>query len=484
MTLEIALAIASVILLVAIMTSKLAARSGVPVLLLFLAFGMLLGSEGLAGIQFDNPALTQSVGVVALVVILFSGGLGTRWQEVAPIVKEGLLLSTIGVILTALSVGLFAAWVLQLTLLQGLLLGSIISSTDAAAVFSVLRGRGLKLRPKVKSILELESGSNDPTAVLLTIGAIQLITGEMGSPLELIPMFVLQMSIGAGLGVLFGRLALLAVNRLQLEYDGLYPVLTLSLMLLTYGATTIVQGNGFLAVYIAGLVMGRRDFIHRRSLTGFHDGLAWLMQIVMFLTLGLQVFPSQVAAIVPQGLLIAGFLIVVARPISVFIGLLPIKMDLRERLLISWVGMRGAAPIILATFPLVAGLPSAGLIFNVVFFVVLASVTLQGTTISLASRRLGLIDDSQAADRTLLPELMDQGNFQENLVEIMLDNKCSVIGRQVLDLNLPPDVLLMLIHRQGQVVVPRGATRLEPNDRLLLLTTPETRGSVVSLLTT
>jgi cell volume regulation protein A len=484
LTLEIALAIASVILLVAILTSKLAARSGVPVLLLFLAFGMLLGSEGLAGIHFDNPALTQSVGVVALVVILFSGGLGTRWQEVAPVVKEGLLLSTIGVALTALSVGLFAAWVLQLTMLQGFLLGAIISSTDAAAVFSVLRGRGLKLRPKVKSILELESGSNDPTAVLLTIGAIQLITGEMGSPLELLPLFALQMSIGAILGVLFGRLALMAVNRLGLEYDGLYPVLTLSLMLLTYGATTILQGNGFLAVYIAGLVMGRRDFIHRRSLIGFHDGLAWLMQIIMFLTLGLQVFPSQVAAIVPQGLLIAGFLIVVARPISVFIGLLPVKMDLRERVLISWVGMRGAAPIILATFPLVAGLESASLIFNVVFFVVLASVTLQGTTISFASRRLGLIDDTQAADRKLLPQLMDQGNFQDNLLEINLDTHCSVIGRQVLDLNLPPDVLLMLIHRQGEVVVPRGATRLEQNDRLLLLTTPETRESVVSLLTT
>lgn len=484
MTIEITFLLASLILLVAIFTSKLAARSGLPVLLLFLVLGMVLGSEGLVGIQFDNAQLSQSIGVVALVVILFAGGLDTRWQSVAPVLKEGLLLSTIGVAITAGVLGLFAAWILQLSLLQGLLLGSIVSSTDAAAVFSILRSRGIKLFPHLKATLELESGSNDPMAVLLTIGMIQLITGEVSGPLEILPTFVLQMAIGAGLGIVFGRIALMIINRINLEYDGLYTVLSLALMLLTYGGTTVATGNGFLAVYIAGLVIARSDFIHRRSLIGFHDGLAWLMQIIMFLTLGLLVFPSNVIAVAPQGLLIALFLMVVARPISVFVALIPSKLTFRERVLLSWVGMRGAAPIILATFPLVAGLPSASIIFNVVFFVVLASVILQGTTISLAGRWLGLVDDSPDTSNRLLPELIDQGKIEDQLAEIVVSATSDVIGKQIIDLRLPPEVLMMLIQRHGEIVIPRGGTRLEANDRVLVLAPAEMRDDVLRLLTT
>jgi cell volume regulation protein A len=321
-------------------------------------------------------------------------------------------------------------------------------------------------------------------AVLLTIGMIQLITGEVSGPLEILPTFVLQMAIGAGLGIVFGRIALMIINRINLEYDGLYTVLSLALMLLTYGGTTLATGNGFLAVYIAGLVIARSDFIHRRSLIGFHDGLAWLMQIIMFLTLGLLVFPSNVIAVAPQGLLIALFLMVVARPISVFVALIPSKLTFRERVLLSWVGMRGAAPIILATFPLVAGLPSASIIFNVVFFVVLASVILQGTTISLAGRWLGLVDDSPDTSNRLLPELIDQGKIEDQLAEIVVSATSDVIGKQIIDLRLPPEVLMMLIQRQGEIVIPRGGTRLEANDRVLVLAPAEMRDDVLRLLTT
>lgn len=484
MTIEQILVVAAGVLLVAVLASKVSARVGVPVLLLFLGFGMLSGSEGIGGVYFDDPQLTQSVGVVALVVILFAGGLDTRWSEVAPILKHGLLLSTVGVALTAFTVGVFAAWVLGLSLTEGVLLGAIISSTDAAAVFSVLRGNGVRLSGQLKSILEFESGSNDPMAVFLTLGMIQLVTGQVDSPISLLPMFVLQMSIGVGLGYAFGQAALLVVNRIRLEYDGLYPVLTLGLMLLTFGATSVALGNGFMAVYVAGLVMRRSDFIHRRSLIEFHDGLAWLMQIIMFLTLGLQVFPSQVAAIAPQGLVIAGFLILIARPLSVFVGLLPVRMSLQERVFIAWVGMRGAAPIILATFPLVAGIPSANLIFNVVFFAVLASVILQGTTIPLAARWLGLIDNSPIRPPGLLPQLLDRGKIEENILEIEVSTTCGIIGRQVVDLHLPPDTLLMLISRRDEIIVPRGTTMFEANDRVLVLAAPHHRDAVVQLLTT
>ncbi len=483
MTLEQGLMVAAVILLIAVLASKVSARVGVPVLLLFLGFGMLIGSEGIGGVYFDDPHLTQSVGVVALVVILFAGGLDTRWSEVAPILKHGLLLSTVGVALTAFTVGVFAAWVLGLSLTEGVLLGAIISSTDAAAVFSVLRGNGVRLRGQLKSILEFESGSNDPMAVFLTLGMIQLATGQVDSPISLLPMFVLQMSIGVGLGYAFGHAALFLVNRIRLEYDGLYPVLTLSLMMLTFGATSLALGNGFMAVYVAGLVMRRSDFIHRRSLIEFHDGLAWLMQIIMFLTLGLQVFPSQVAAIAPQGLVIAVFLILIARPLSVFVGLLPVQMSLRERIFIAWVGMRGAAPIILATFPLVAGIPSANLIFNVVFFAVLASVALQGTTLSLVARWLGLIADDPIREPGLLPQLIEQGRIEDNTVEIEVGPDCSMIGKQVLELKLPPDTLLVLISRQNEIVVPRGTTVLEAHDRVLVLAAPQHRDEVIQMLT-
>ena len=383
-------------LLLAILGSKAATKTGVPVLLLFLLLGMLAGSDGIGGIQFDNPWLAQSVGVVALAFILFSGGLDTPWQGVRPVLKEGLALSTLGVTLTALCVGWFAATFLGFTLAEGVLLGAIIASTDAAAVFSVLNSKSVRLTGRLKELLELESGSNDPMAVFLTVGMLQLIANPGQSPLTLIPMFILQMGLGALIGFGVGRGAVWLINRLRLEYDGLYPVLSFALVLVTYGATALVGGNGFLAVYLAGLVMAQQEFVHKRSLVQFHDGLAWLMQIIMFVTLGLQVFPSRLPDVALAGLYVAIFLILVARPLSVFLALAPTRLGLREKVFVSWVGLRGAAPIVLATFPLLAGVAKADTIFHLVFFIVLTSVLLQGTLIIPAAKWLKVYDSSPA----------------------------------------------------------------------------------------
>nr|MBA3715657.1 potassium/proton antiporter [Pyrinomonadaceae bacterium] len=302
----------AVLLLLSILASKASGRLGVPALLLFLAVGMLAGSEGPGGIPFDDAYAAQFLGVVALVFILFAGGLDTAWEDVRPVFGKAVALSTVGVLVTAALVGLFAWGVLGFSPLAGLLLGAIVSSTDAAAVFAVLRARSVGLKGEIKPLLELESGSNDPMAVFLTAGLTGLLVNQNSSVIGLIPMFFQQMALGTALGYGLGRGMVFVINRMRLEYEGLYPVFTLALVVLTYGATASLGGNGFLAVYIAGLVMGNNDFIHKQSLIRFHDGLAWLMQIAMFLTLGLLVFPSRLVPIVGVGLLVALFLMFVA----------------------------------------------------------------------------------------------------------------------------------------------------------------------------
>ncbi|MCP9464562.1 MAG: potassium/proton antiporter [Nitrospira sp.] len=379
---------ASVLLLLSVLSSTASGRLGVPALLLFLAIGMLAGSDGPGGIHFDNPFLAQSIGVLALTFILFAGGLDTDWVVVRSQLGRGVALSTVGVVITAGLIGLFATTVVGFSWLEGLLIGAIVSSTDAAAVFAVMRSRSVRLRDPLKPLLELESGSNDPMAVFLTIGLISLMTGASTSVIDLVPLFVRQMVVGAAIGYGTGKLMVELVNRLRLEYEGLYPVLTLSLVLLTYSGSAWLGGNGFLAVYLAGLIMGSRDFLHKRSLLRFHDGLAWLMQIAMFLVLGLQVFPSQLLSVAGIGFFFALFLMVCARPVAVFLTLAFTRLTVREKTMIAWVGLRGAVPIILATFPLLAGIPQAPMMFNLVFFIVLTSVLLQGTSIPLVARWL------------------------------------------------------------------------------------------------
>jgi cell volume regulation protein A len=456
-----------ILLTVSILASKASGRLGVPALVLFLIIGMLAGSDGFGKIHFENYHQAQALGVLALAFILFARGLDTDWKSVKPVVVPGLVLATFGVVLTAGLVGWFAVKALGFTLLEGLLLGAIISSTDAAAVFAVMRSKAVGLEGELKPLIEFESGSNDPMAVFLTVGLLQLMTLPQAPVFNLIPAFFLQMSLGAVAGLAFGKLMPMLVNRLRLEYEGLYPVLTIAMVLLTYGLTTVIGGNGFLAVYIAGMVAGNSDILHKRSLKRFHDGVAWLMQIAMFIALGLLVYPTQLVAVAGAGLLVSAFLIVVARPISVFLALSFTKLDIWQKAMVSWVGLRGSVPIILATFPLVAGVPNASLIFNLVFFIVLTSVLLQGTSIPLVARILKV--DAPAPAKVDYPlELTNTGAITSDLVEVEVPAYSAIDGKAIIDAGLPQGALVVLLSRKQEFIVPSGSTTIHAGDKLLL----------------
>jgi cell volume regulation protein A len=473
MPFELILIVAAGLILVSVLASKISDRFGIPMLLLFLAIGMLAGTDGFGGIYFDDPALTQFIGIVALNLILFAGGLDTEWKDVRPVLRYGAALSTLGVFLTALIVGITAQFLLGFSLIQGLLLGAIVSSTDAAAVFSILRAKNLGLRGKLRPLLELESGSNDPMAVFLTIGMIQLLTQPGFQIADLAGVFLLQMIVGVVCGWLFGKLLVFLANRIQLGFDGLYPVLMLSIVFLAYSLTSALHGNGFLAVYLAGIVAGHQDFIHRRSVISFHDGMAWLMQITMFLTLGLLVFPSEIPPIITTGLLIAVSLIFVARPISIFITLLPTDFTFKEKLFISWVGLRGAVPIILATYPLLAGLAQADAIFNIVFFVVLASSLLQGTSIPYAAKWLGV--DAAVIKKPIHPiDFTPVSGFKSELKELTIPSRSFADGKTIVELYLPQEFLIILIVRQNKFIIPSGGIRIYTGDTLIVLSDKET----------
>ncbi len=468
MSIEYVLLIGSVLILVSIALAKVSDNLGVPTLLLFLGIGMLAGSEGPGGIYFDDARLAQSVGIVALVFILFAGGLDTKWSEVKPVFWQATSLATLGVFVTALAVGLFVSAALSTSLLNGLLLGAVVSSTDAAAVFSVLRSKNVSLRGKLKPLLELESGSNDPMAVFLTIGLIQLLTIPQTTFGSVVLLFVVQMTVGAVLGLGFGRALVFLINRLRLSYEGIYSVFVLAFAALIYGATASIGGSGFLAVYIAGLVAGNDDFVQKRSLLRFFDGLAWLSQIAMFLTLGLLVFPSHIAPVIGIGLLTSVFLMFVARPLSVFLSLTFAKLSWKEKTFVSWVGLRGAVPIILATFPLLAGLPDAELIFNVVFFIVLTSALLQGWSIPVIARLLRL--DAPFEQKRRYPiEFAPLEGVDTELIDLIIPYSSALAGKSIIELDLPQDSLIVLISRNENFIVPSGGTVLQESDTVLVL---------------
>ncbi len=483
MTIEVILVWTALLLLLSILASKVSVYLGVPALLLFLVIGMLAGSEGPGGIYFDDPWLSQLLGVMALAFILYSGGLDTRIDDIRPVLSKGLLLSTLGVFVTALSVGWFATILLGFSFQEGILLGAIVSSTDAAAVFSVLRGKNVGLKGSLKPLLELESGSNDPMAIFLTLGMIRLIDTPADSLQILLPMFIQQMAVGAAVGYGVGRLTARVINRLCLEYEGLYPVFTIALVLVLYGATTGLGGNGFLAVYLAGVTAGNSNFVHKNSLRRFHEGLAWLMQIVMFFALGLLVFPSELVPIMGEGVLIALFLMLVARPVSVFAALWWTRLRISEMAFISWVGLRGAAPIILATFPLLAGLSEASDIFNLVFFIVLTSVLVQGTTLSLVAKKLGV--DEVEVKRPAYPlEFTPSEGIKSELFELTVPRNSAVAGQQLVNIDFPEATLVVLLGRDDEFVIPTGSTPLEEGDHLLILADPDHLAQVRAVIHT
>lgn len=468
LTTENILLIGSILLFISILAGKTSYRFGVPTLILFLAIGMLAGSEGIGGIHFDDPASAQFIGVVALNFILFSGGFDTNWKTVKPILWQGITLSTLGVLITAASVGFFVYWVTDFTLYEGLLLGSIVSSTDAAAVFSILRSKNLGLKHNLRPTLEFESGSNDPMANVLTIAFTTLVINQDAGFVSVIPLFVKQIAIGCLLGFAFGKLGKIIINRIKLGFEGLYPVLVIALMFFTFSATDFVGGNGFLAVYISAVYLGNQELIHKKAIIKAFDGYAWLMQITLFLTLGLLVFPSQLLSVVGIGLLISAFLILVARPVGVFICLLLFRVKNTSRWFISWVGLRGAVPIVFATYPLLAGVAQSQMIFNIVFFISLTSVIIQGTTLSVVAKWLGLALPAEEKPLSPVDEMLNEGAKSE-YVEIFVPSSSSAVGKRIVDLNFPPQAIIALIKRDDKFLTPNGSTVIEAEDLLMIL---------------
>jgi potassium/hydrogen antiporter len=462
------LLIGSILLLISVIAGKTIRRLGVPTLIFFLVVGMLAGSEGIGGIYFDNAALAQFIGIVALNFILFSGGLDTHWQSIKPILWKGVALSTIGVFLTALSVGVFVHYAFGFTLAEGMLLGSIISATDVAAVFSILRSKGIGLKGYLRPVLELESGSNDPMAYFLTISLTAIVSSGSTNYAELIPHFFKEFILGGAIGFVMGKASVWLINRIQLETEGLYPVLSLGLAIFTYSFTDFLGGNGFLAIYLCAVIMGNSNMVKRRSLIKFYDGQAWLMQIILFLTLGLLAFPSRIIPLIGMGLLISAFLIFIARPIGVFASLSLFKSNIRSKLFVSWVGLRGSVPIVFATYPLLAGIPKADLIFNLVFFISVTSVLLQGTTLSYVAKILHVALPEKARRRRDF-DFEAGDNIRSEMEEVTLPANSVAVGRRIVELNIPSTIAILAVKRNDVFITPNGSTKLLAGDKLHVL---------------
>jgi len=463
------LLLGSVLLFVSIIASKTSFKLGVPTLILFSVVGMLAGSDGPGGIYFNDPRLAQFLGVVALTFILFSGGLDTKWESVKPVLWQGLSLATLGVLLTAILVGVFTSYLLGFTLAEGLLLGAIVSSTDAAAVFSILRTRSIGLKGHLRPTLEFESGSNDPMAYFLTVSMIYLVLNPDTSVVVLIPKFLKGMILGGACGFAMGKIMIWMVNKIRLDVAGLYPVLVLSFVFFTFSFTDFIGGNGFLAIYISGIILGNSNFIHKKSLMKFFDGQAWLMQIVMFLSLGLLVYPSRIVPFIGSGMMISVFLIFAARPIAVFISLSLTKgLNFRKKLFMSWVGLRGAAPIVFATYPLLAGVHYADTIFNLVFFISVSSVVLQGSTLPIVARWLHVSVPGKIK-RNFPLDIELKEDIKSELVELDIPQDSPIVGKAVVQIGMPKGALIVLIHRNGKYISANGETVIEAHDHLLVI---------------
>ena len=460
--------VAAVLILLGILSSKLSARLGLPMLVLFLLVGMLAGEEGVGRLAFNNPQFAHAIGTLALALILFDGGLQTPLHSVRKVWKPASLLATLGVLITAMLTGVAASYILPISLLEGLLLGAIVGSTDAAAVFSLLRNAGVNLGDRLKSTLEIESASNDPMAIFLTVTLLEILVNGLKPGAGVLQLFLLQMGGGAVIGLLVGYLTLQLLKRIQLQATGLYPVLVAASGLFSFGLAANLGGSGFLAIFICGVMIGNNKFAFQKTTFLFHDGLAWLSQITMFVMLGLLITPSSLLDVWWQGLLIAVVLIFVARPLAVFPMLKLFRFNWREMSLISWVGLRGSVPIILAIFPLMYGLDNAALIFNAVFFVVLISATLQGSTLPLVPQTRRLNEPLQA-NRAAPLEITSLGDVDAEIVEYTLSEQSRAANRRLSRMALPEGVVVAMITRQEQIIPPRGSTILQSGDHLFVV---------------
>jgi cell volume regulation protein A len=458
----------STLIIISILISRLSNNIGVPVLLLFLAIGMLAGSEGPGGIYFNDPQLAQNIGITSLVLILFSGGLGSEWKHVKPVLWPAVSLSTLGVLVTTTAVGCFTTWLFDLPWHISLLLGAIVASTDAAAVFSIIGARNIKIKGNITPLLELESGSNDPMAVFLTITLLEITTAKESSYLAMAGDFLLEMGIGLALGLLLGKAIVFLINRLKFPIEGLYPVFVFASAFFVYALTAMVHGSGFLAVYVAGMMVGSANIVHKKNIFRFFDGTAWVSQILMFITLGLLVFPSHILPAIKTEFLISLFLIFIARPLGVFVSLIPFQYTIKEKAFISWVGLRGAVPIILATFPMIAGIPEAQWIFNVVFFIVLTSALFQGWSIPWVANLLKL-NAPPSKLITMPSEFNNLDQTNRTLIKLTVPDSDLFCYKPLVEVKALKGSLIISVKRETNYFVPSGGSTLEPGDEIQAL---------------
>ena len=469
------LLIGAILIFCAIMISKTGYRFGIPTLLLFLLVGMGFGTDGL-GLEFDSAADAQFIGMIALSIILFTGGMDTKLRDIKPVMAQGMILSTVGVLLTTLLTGGFIFWLsgysdmnIEMPVLTCLLLAATMSSTDSASVFNLLRSQKMNLKENLKPMLELESGSNDPMAYMLTIALIQVIASGSGFNMGLLAKDLLvQFFVGGVTGYAFGRFAVWLINKVNLSNSSLYPILLLSLVFITFTITDMLHGNGYLAVYILGVVVGNARLMFRKEINTFMNGLTWFGQIVMFLSLGLLVNPHEMLDVSVSALLIGLFMIFVARPLTVGLCLLPFRqMTFKAKCFVSWVGLRGAVPIIFATYPVVSEIPGSQIIFNIVFFITLLSLIFQGMTIAPVAKwlNLDLPQEKEGNDFGVeIPEEIDSQLTDVTLTAEMLEN-----GNRLMDMNISKGTLVMLVKRGSEFMIPNGRMELKVGDKLLYI---------------
>jgi cell volume regulation protein A len=470
--------VAGALLAAGILGALLADRVRIPGLLLFLGLGMLAGSEGVGGIDFSDAELARTLGTIALVLILFEGGLTSGWSEVRPVLGTAASLATLGTLATAVVAGLAAHWIFSISVLEGMLVGAAIAATDAAAIFAVLRRSTLEKR--LARSLEGESGMNDPVALLLVIGFIDWIQEPGYGALDMAALLVVKLALGTLVGALVGRLAATALDRVRLPTDGIYPVATLAIAALSFGLAEVAHGSGFLATYITALVLGSANIPARRTIVAFHEGVGWVAQIGLFVLLGLLVFPGDLLDVAAEALALAAILIVLARPLAAFLATALSPLSLRERMMLGWAGLRGAAPIWLATFPVTAGVGTGDTLFSIVFFVVVTSTLIQGATFEPLATRLGLTTSEPALPRRLL----ESGRIRRlggDVVSYRLPPGAAASGHLVRELGLPREALVNVIVREGRAIPPRGSTRLVEGDELHILVRGELREEVEQL---
>ncbi len=468
----------SILFFLSILACKAGYRFGVPLLLLFLGVGMVCGSDGF-GIQFSNLSVAQAIGTVALCIILFSGGLDTKISDIRPVLAPGVVLATLGVVLTAVLTGVLihtifnipALGTIPLSLTASLLLASTMSSTDSASVFSILRGKGLHLKNNLRPMLELESGSNDPMAYMLTITLISLVC-QGGEPdyLDAFLQLIKQFAVGTLIGLVFGYAFVWVINKIKIDNASLYPILVLTACIFVFSASYFMGGNSYLAVYIGGVVMGNSRFVHKRSSVNFFDGLAWLSQLVVFLALGLLVNPHELVPLICPGLIISLLMIFVTRPISVFLCLAPFrKISRQSKTFISWVGLRGAVPIIFAILALAADVPHARFIFNIVFVCTLVSLVVQGTTLASVAKKLNLLDAPEDLGKVKDFDMELSDDIKSVLAELTISEQILNYGDRLLKLPLPENCVAVLVKRDDAYFVPTGKTELLLGDKVLLI---------------